>query len=78
MVALGVDHQDDSAELGIAPQMVLWMASGVVTPLWLGATAATHTGGTGLHVHRLVRICWFTWSGFCNGGVAVGSATTCV
>jgi hypothetical protein len=58
--------------------MLLWMASGVVRPVWLGATAATQTGGAGLHVHRLVRICRFTWSEFCKGGVAVGSATTWV
>jgi hypothetical protein len=34
-----------------------WMASGVVTPVWSGATAATQIGGRELHVHELARIC---------------------
>ncbi len=62
----------------LRPSMALCTASGVVTPLWAGDTAATQTGGPALQVQELVRICWFSLSGFCSGGLAPGSTTTCV
>lgn len=58
--------------------MASWMESAVVTPLWAGATAATQIGGPELHRHGPARICRFSPSGFCSGGRAPGSATTCV